>query len=258
MIFMKGTSRPFLAALILFAFFSLSCGLVDRIRSSETLGSLASRAGNAEETRQRPTPRPTFTSTPAYTPTPTNTATPTITPIPTETPTPVATDTPLPTDTPAPTDTPPPPPTRPPAPPADTPTPAPPADTPTPDFPFAVAEQGNREFQKTTYNGITLYVAVVDQNNTPIGDLKIVGDQTPSGLHAESPLSTWNYSTANCLNCGYVKQGNVKFEPGPFSDGTWNIYLADQAGTKLSPVVALSYSAAPEQWVWDFIIFKKK
>ncbi len=258
MIFMKGTPRPFLAALILFAFFSLSCGLVDRIRSSETLGNLASRSGNAEATRQRPTPRPTFTSTPAYTPTPTNTATPTITPIPTETPTPVATDTPFPTDTPAPTDTPPPPPTRPPAPPADTPTPAPPPPTPTPDFPFAIAEQGNREFQKTTYNGVTVYAAIVDQNNTPLGGIKIVGDHTPTGMHTESPLSTWNYSTANCLNCGYVKQGNVKFEPGPFIDGTWNIYLADEGGTTLSPVVPLSYSTAPEQWVWDFIIFKKK
>jgi hypothetical protein len=121
-----------------------------------------------------------------------------------------------------------------------------------------VAEQGDRTIQGTNYNAITVYAAVVDQNNTPIGDLKIVGDQTPSGLHAESLLTTWNYSTANCLNCNYVKQGNVKFEPGLFIDGTWEVYLADQSGTQLSPKVSLSYGAAPESWVWDFILFRKK
>jgi hypothetical protein len=121
-----------------------------------------------------------------------------------------------------------------------------------------VAEQGDRSIQGTTYNAITIYAAVLDQSNTPIGDLKIVGEQTPSGMRAESPLTTWNYSTANCLNCNYVKQGNVKFEPGPFIDGTWTIYVADQAGTQLSPKVPLSYGSSSEQWVWDFIIFKKK
>ncbi len=244
-------SRPLLAALILFAFISLGCGLVDRIRSSEGVARLISGSDQEEPTPRRPTPRPTFTPTPAYTDTPTHTPTPTITPIPTETPTPVPTDTPLPTDTPTPTDTP-----RP-VPPTATFTPGPPTATPTPDFPFVVAEQGNREFQKTNYNAIVVFVAALDQNNTPIGGLKIVGNHT-SGQHAESPPSDWSYSKLNCLSCSYIKQGNIKFEPGVFLDGTWNIYLADGGGNQISPTVSLSYSPDPQQWVWDFIIFKKK
>ena len=93
--------------------------------------------------------------------------------------------------------------------------------------------------------------------NIPIGGLKVIGDHTPSGMHAESGLSDWNWSVVNCLDCDYVKQGNVKFEPGTVEDGVWNVYLADQNGTRISPVVPLSYSADPEKWVWDFILFKQ-
>jgi hypothetical protein len=120
-----------------------------------------------------------------------------------------------------------------------------------------VAEQGNREFQKTNYSGIVVFVAVVDQSSTPIGGMKIVGDHS-SGKHLESPPTDWGYSAVNCQNCSYVKQGNVKFEPGPFEDGTWTIHLVDGGGTQVSPNVSLSYSSDPSQWVWDFIIFKKK
>jgi hypothetical protein len=49
----------------------------------------------------------------------------------------------------------------------------------------------------------------------------------------------------------------VKFEPGTFTDGTWNIYVADEGGTQLSPVVPLGYSENPDDWVWDFIIFRR-
>lgn len=172
------------------------------------------------------------------------------TPVPSLTPsaTPVPTAAPSPTETPVPTNTLPPPPTA---------TPAPPTSTPAPIFPFVVVEQGNRMFQKTTYHVITIYAAAVSAGNIPIGGLKIVGDHNPSGAHAESGPSDWNWSVTNCLECGYVKQGNLKFEPGTFADGVWNIYLADQSGTQLSPVVPLVYSADPEKWVWDFIIFKK-
>jgi hypothetical protein len=207
--------------------------------------------------RRRATPRPTFTPTPDYTDTPTVTSTPTITPIPTETPTPIPTNTPLPTDTPTPTNTPEPtrrPPPPPPAPPTNTPAPVP---TPTPDFPFTISEQGNREFQKTNHPAIVVYVAITDANNVPVGGLKVVGDHS-SGQHVESAQSDWRWSVVNCLDCSYAKQGNLKFEPGSFIDGTWNIYLADSNGTQLSKVVPLAYSADPAQWVWDFIIFKKK
>jgi hypothetical protein len=121
-----------------------------------------------------------------------------------------------------------------------------------------VAEQGNREFQKTTNHVINIYAAIVSEGNVPIGGLKLVGDHVPSGTHVESGLSDWHWSVVNCLDCDYVKQGNIKFEPGSFSDGTWSVYLADESGTQLSKAVPLSYSTDPNQWVWDFIIFKKK
>jgi hypothetical protein len=120
-----------------------------------------------------------------------------------------------------------------------------------------VAEQGNRAFQRTTNNVILVYVAAVSEGNVPIGDLKVIGDHTTSGMHVESAPSDWFWSVTNCLDCDYVKQGNIKFEPGNFVDGVWNIYLADLNGTPLSPVVPLSYSADPSQWVWDFIIFRR-
>ena len=258
--FMMGKSRHLLAAFILFALISVNCTLaqpvIDRIRSSEALASLSSDTNEAESSQRRqPTPRPTFTPTPDYTATPTNTPTPTITPIPSDTPTPVSTNTPEPTNTSAPTETPVPTNTSPPPPPTQTFTPAP---TPTPDYAFRIVEQGNREFQKTNHHVITIYAAIVDPNNVPIGGFKLVGDHTPSGRHVESPESDWRWSTANCLNCDYIKQGNLKFEPGPFEDGTWNVYLADSNGTQLSEIIPYSYSSSPETWVWDFIILQKK
>jgi hypothetical protein len=176
-------------------------------------------------------------------PTPVPTLTPSPPPEPTSTPTSPPTATPLPT--------------KPPPPPPPTATPAPPTLTPAPSFPFQVAEQGNRMFQKTNYHVITVYAAIVSEGNIPIGGLKVVGDHVPSGMHAESGLSTWDWSATNCLDCDYVKFGNVKFEPGTFTDGTWNIYVADEAGNQLSPVVPLGYAEQPEEWVWDFIIFKR-
>lgn len=235
-----------------------------------------------------PTLRPTFTPTAGpnsslltggegtidgstYLPTPGEVATEVPTPVPTLTPS----ATPLPTEAPLPTDTPEPPPSPPaaqpvvaqpavappvaapaavaPTPEAPTPVPAPPA----PAFPFTVVEQGNREFQHTNYHVITIYVAAVSAGNIPIGGLKIVGDHVPSGRHVESGPSDWGWSAVNCLDCDYVKQGNVKFEPGTFEDGVWNIHLADQNGTQLSPIVPLPYSADPASWVWDFIIFRR-
>jgi hypothetical protein len=120
-----------------------------------------------------------------------------------------------------------------------------------------MAEMGNRTFQHTDYHIVTIYVAITTVDNVPIGGLKIVGDHVPSGRHVESAPSDWHWSKTNCLDCDYVKFGNVKFEPGPFEDGTWNIYVADAQGTQLSPVVPFNYSADPNQWYWDFVIFRK-
>ena len=79
----------------------------------------------------------------------------------------------------------------------------------------------------------------------------------PAGGHIESGLSDWSWSVVNCLDCGYIKQGNLKVELGTFADTTWNIYLADPDGNPLSSPVTLSYSSNSQQWVWDFILFKR-
>lgn len=128
---------------------------------------------------------------------------------------------------------------------------------PTPAFPFSIAEQGNRAFQTTNHHPIVIFVAVVNEKNIPLGGYKVIGDHTPSGRHVESTLTEPDWSQVNCLSCGYIKQGNVKLEPGNFEDGIWNIYLADINDRQLSPVVPLSYSADPSTWVWDFVLFKR-
>ncbi len=249
-----GISRPLLAALFLLALVSINCGLADsiveRAQSSEILAQLTGE--EPTPTRRRPTPRPTFTPTPNYTATPTVTPTPTITPIPTDTPTPVPTDTPEPTHTPVPTDTPEPthtPVPPPPAAPTDTPTPAP---TPTPSFPFKIREQGNRQFQKTQNSILSNVIAITDGNGTPLGGYSLVGEHS-TGIPYKSAESSWQFDALNGLE-GYIKQGNLKFEPpGGFQDGTWTIWIVDSGGTQVSAKLPLSYSSDPNTWAWDFV-----
>lgn len=226
---------------------SVGCALTDTL--SRRLG----REPEATVAQVVRTPRPTFTATPDYTATPTETATPTVTPIPTATP--VPTETPIPTDTPTPlpTDTP-----RPrPQPPTDT--PGPPTDTPAPEFPFMVAEISPPEFTHTTNSSIIVFVAITDQNNTPLGGYRVVGDspQVEFNSHVESGESCYDWCGGTGVG-GYVKVSNAKFEPGAFIDGTWNIYLVDGGGAQVSPVVPLNYSTDPGAWRWDFVAFKLK
>jgi len=61
---------------------------------------------------------------------------------------------------------------------------------------------------------------------------------------------------ANSLT-GYIKQGNVKVDLGPYEDGTWQLYIVDGGGKQLSDKVTLSYSADPQSWAWDFIWWSK-
>lgn len=187
---------------------------------------------------------------------------PTVVPTLTPSPPPRPTNTPIPPPTSTPTAPPPPPAAPPPAapaavqqaPPTDTPPPPPP---PAPAFPFTVQEQGNRMFQGTNYHLVTVYIAVTDIANNPVGGYRIIGEHSPTGRRVESPPTTWDWSVANCLDCDYIKQGNVKFEPGPFEDGIWNLYVVDGGGSRVSETVPLSYSSDPSTWVWDFIIFRK-
>jgi hypothetical protein len=121
-----------------------------------------------------------------------------------------------------------------------------------------VAEVSNPEWTKTTNVSVVVFVAITDQNNTPLGGYKVVGDCANAPIqHVESPPSCYDWCTTTGVG-GYVKAANTKFEPGPFVDGTWNIYVVDGSGRQVSAVVPLNYSTDPNQWRWDFIAFKMK
>jgi hypothetical protein len=116
---------------------------------------------------------------------------------------------------------------------------------------FKVQEQGNRMFQKTNAHIISNIVLISDSSGTPLGGYHVVGEHS-SGKTYKTPASGWQFDAVSGFS-GYVKLGNVKYEPGVFEDGTWYVYVVDGGGTQLSDKVAWSYSTDPNQWVWDFI-----
>jgi hypothetical protein len=119
-----------------------------------------------------------------------------------------------------------------------------------------VAEQSNREFTHTNNHNVYIIIEILDANNVPLGGYRVVGDST-TAEHRVSEESCWDFCK-HTVPGGYAKVGNVTFEPGGFIDGAWSLYLVDGAGSQVSPVVTLSYSTDPNQWVWDHILFKKK
>lgn len=194
---------------------------------------------------------PTFTATPTPTETSTPTATPTNTPTPTETPiptaTPVPTHTPLPTETPIPTNTP----TATPIPPPTV-TPLP-TNTPLPEYDFTVAEFFN---SPTTNSFLVVYVAVVDPNDIPIGEMKIVGTRQDHNLTYESPLTTWHYEGYNAPG-EVIKSGNIKFEPpGGIETTTWVLHLEDANGNRQSDDIYFDVDQNDKQWY--FIKLRRK
>lgn len=200
------------------------------------------------------TPRPTFTATSTPTPIPTATATPTITPTPTNTPIPTntatPTDIPTATNTPTPTSTPKPPTATPVLPPTVTPTPT---LTPMPEVDFMLAEFFN---SPTTNPFMTIYVAIVDPKEIPIGDMKIVGTRLDHNLTYESPLSKWHYEGYSAPG-EVVKSGNVKFEPpGGIETTSWVLHLEDAHGNRQSYDVPFDVDQNDKQWY--FIKFRRK
>jgi hypothetical protein len=119
-----------------------------------------------------------------------------------------------------------------------------------------VIDQSNREFTHTNYHAIVVFVGIVNASNTPLGGYRVVGDSTDGG-HWVSDESCWEWCKQTPPG-GYAKVANVTFEPGPFIDGGWNIYVMDGGGTQVSPVVSLPYSTDPGQWIWDFVLFQQK
>lgn len=208
-------------------------------------------ASTATPTQTRlPTLTPTPTNTPTSTPTatatqtatPTSTATPTITPTPTETATPLPpTATPSPTSTPTATRV---------APPTATPSPT---NTPLPHYDFLLAEFFN---SPTTNSFLVMYVAIVDANEIPIGDMKIIGTRLDHNLTYESPLSTWHYEGYNAPG-DVRKSGNVKFEPpGGIETTDWVVHLADAQGNRMSEDIPFQTNEDAKQWY--FLKFKRK
>jgi hypothetical protein len=209
-----------------------------------------------------PTPTATATPLPTFTPLPTDTPMPTVTPIPlpTDTPLPLPTDTPLPPVS-APVQAPPPTPavaassfTSPIATPvsasASSPAESAPAES---GYDFLVAEFYN---SPTTNSFIVIYVAIVDPNEIPIGDMKIVGTRLDHNLTYESPLSTWHYEGYNAPG-EVIKSGNVKFEPpGGIETTNWVLHLEDANGERLSEDVPFDTDQNNKQWY--FIKFKRK
>lgn len=196
---------------------------------------------------------PTLTPTPTETPTlpPTYTATPTETPLPTQTPaptaTPLPTNTPLPTSTPASTNTPT---ATAVSIPTDTPTPT---LTPLPEYDYMLAEFFN---SPTTNPFLVMYVAVVDPNEVPIGDMKIVGTRLDHNLTYESPLSKWHYEGYSAPG-EVVKSGNVKFEPpGGIENVSWILHLEDAHGNRMSDDIP--FHTNPDDKQWYFIKFRRK
>lgn len=192
---------------------------------------------------------PTLTPTPASTntPTPTKTPAPTDTPLPTATPSPTQPVTPTQTNTPAPTH-----------PPTATLMPSPtaipsPTLTPVPDYDFMLAEFYN---SPTTNQFLMVYVAIVDPNEIPIGDMKIVGTRLDNNMTYESPLSTWHYEGYNAPG-EHIKSGNVKFEPpGGIESTSWVVHLVDAHGNRQSVDIPFDVDASNQQWY--FIKLRRK
>jgi len=120
-----------------------------------------------------------------------------------------------------------------------------------------VKEQSDRRFTQTNNAFIIILVDITDGKDVPLGGYKVVGDSS-TGLHVVSADSCFNYCKLSGLKGGYIKRANVEFSPGPFIDGSWNLYITDKSGTRVSPIVTFSYSTDPAQRYWDFVWFVKK
>jgi hypothetical protein len=228
-------------------FSTLGCGLARVMAKPE---GLAARTHPVAKVRQEATPTrtslPTLTPTPFPSPTPGPTATPVSLALSANTPLPTATATAtrpsFPTATPWPT---------------QTFTPAPPTLTPTatftlaPTYPYVVAEI-YKDF--TSNHFLTGYIAIVNNQEIPIGGMKAVGVFEPGGYRYETPLSKWffeGYSVPGEV----IKTGSVKFEPsGGIQKGTWFIHLENEGGQRFSEDVPIATDPVNREWF--FIKFK--
>lgn len=124
--------------------------------------------------------------------------------------------------------------------------------TPTPSFAYQAVEV----YKDHTANSfLTGYIAIVNDQEIPIGGLKAVGDFAPGGAHYESPLSNWFFDGQTAPGA-VTKESSVKFEPpGAVESGTWFIHLEDEGGTRLSADTTVSTD--PNNVEWFYIKFKQ-
>lgn len=107
----------------------------------------------------------------------------------------------------------------------------------------------------TTNSFLLIYVAVVDPNEIPIGDMKIVGTRLDHNLTYESPLTTWYYEGYNAPG-EHIKSGNVKFEPpGGIETTSWVLHLEDDHGQRQSEDIPFDVDETNKQWY--FIKFRR-
>ncbi len=146
---------------------------------------------------------------------------------------------------------PPPQPSPPPDPtPVDTPVPTP---SPMPEYDYMLAEFYN---SPTSNTFLTMFVAIVDPREIPIGDMKVVGTRLDHNLTYESPLSTWHFEGYSAPG-KVIKSGNVKFEPpGGIETTSWLLHLEDAHGNRQSEDVPFDVDANAAQWY--FIKFRRK
>ncbi|OQY42829.1 MAG: hypothetical protein B6242_15765 [Anaerolineaceae bacterium 4572_78] len=99
-----------------------------------------------------------------------------------------------------------------------------------------------------------MFFALTDGNNIPIGDLKIIGDHTPSGVHHVSSPSCYDFCKMSGMQ-GSVKAGNVTFEPPLYETGTWNLYAVDGGGGQISDVISIPVSTESKSWY--FVLLRR-
>lgn len=101
-----------------------------------------------------------------------------------------------------------------------------------------------------------MYVAVVDANDIPIGDMKVVGTRLDHNLTYESPLSTWHYEGYNAPG-EVIKSGNLKFEPpGGIETTSWVLHLEDAHSVRQS--ADIPFDTAENDRQWYFVKLKRK
>ena len=180
------------------------------------------------------TPEPTPTNTaPAFQPTVTPTQPPPATQTPTPTPPPTATSSPIPTPT------------------LPRPLPTPTATIPPPPkYSYVLSEIFT---DQTSNHFLTGYIAIVNNQEVPIGGMKVIGRFQPGDIYYETALSNWffeGYSAPGAV----LKSGSVKFEPGGIQKGTWSLHLANEQGDRFSDDVLIHTDPAHKEWF--FIKFK--